>query len=112
MIRRILQDKIVQSLQRFPAVGLIGARQVGKTTLAKMITASWPKESLYIDLERPADYAALAEPERFLSRHVEKLVIIDEVQLRGELFPVLRSLIDVDRRPGRFLLLGSSIARI
>jgi predicted AAA+ superfamily ATPase len=50
----------------------------------------------------------LSEPERFLSRHAEKLIIIDEIQLRGELFPVLRSLIDMDRRPGRFLLLGSS----
>lgn len=95
-------------MQRFPAVGLIGARQVGKTTLAKMIAERWPKESLYIDLERPSDYAALSEPERFLSRHTQKLVIIDEIQSRRELFPVLRSLIDMDRHPGRFLLLGSS----
>jgi len=95
-------------MQRFPAVGLIGARQVGKTTLAKMIAERWPKETLYIDLERPSDYAALSEPERFLSRHSQELIIIDEIQLRSELFPVLRSLIDMDRRPGRFLLLGSS----
>ena len=108
MIERVLQKQIVQSLQHFPAVGLIGARQVGKTTLAKMIAERWPNETLYIDLERPSDYTALSEPERFLSRHTEKLVIIDEIQLRGELFPVLRSLIDMDRRPGRFLLLGSS----
>ena len=108
MIERVLQSQIIQSLQRFPAVGLIGARQVGKTTLAKMITERWPKESLYLDLELPSDHTALSEPERFLSRHTQKLVIIDEIQLRRELFPVLRSLIDMDRRPGRFLLLGSS----
>lgn len=108
MIKRALEKQIVQSLQRFPAVGLIGARQVGKTTLAKMIADHWPKESLYIDLERPSDYTAMSEPERFLSRHAQKLVIIDEIQLRRELFPVLRSLIDMDRRAGRFLLLGSS----
>jgi predicted AAA+ superfamily ATPase len=108
MIERALQQQIVQSLRRFPAVGLIGARQVGKTTLAKMIVERWPEECLYIDLERPADHAALSEPERFLSRHTQKLVIIDEIQVRGELFPVLRSLIDMDRHPGRFLLLGSS----
>ena len=108
MIKRILQNQIEQSLQRFPAVGLIGARQVGKTTLAKMIADRWPNESLYIDLERPSDYTALSEPERFLSRYAKKLVIIDEIQLRRELFPVLRSLIDMDRCPGRFLLLGSS----
>jgi predicted AAA+ superfamily ATPase len=108
MIKRILHDEIVESMQRCPVVGLIGARQVGKTTLAKMIADEWPGESLYLDLERPSDYAALSEPEHLLSRHADKLVIIDEIQLRGELFPVLRSLIDVNRRPGRFLLLGSS----
>ena len=108
MIRRILQSNIEQSLQRFPAVGLIGARQVGKTTLAQMIAKNWPDAYLYLDLERPTDYSTLSEPELFLSRHSKKLVIIDEIQLRGELFPVIRSLIDMDRQPGRFLLLGSS----
>lgn len=108
MIKRILHSGIEKSLQRFPAVGLIGARQVGKTTLAKMIAQNWSKETLYLDLERPTDYTALSEPERFLSRHANKLVIMDEIQLRGEIFPVLRSLIDMERHPGRFLLLGSS----
>jgi len=103
-----LENNLCQSLERFPAVGLIGARQVGKTTLAKMIRERWPRESLYLDLERPADYASLSEPERFLVRHADKLVVIDEIQLRAELFPVLRSLIDMDRYAGRFLLLGSS----
>ncbi len=108
MIKRILHSDIVRSLQRFPAVGLIGARQVGKTTLAKMIAQDWPQETLYLDLERPSDYTALSEPERFLSRHTNKLVILDEIQLRGEIFPVLRSLIDMKRQFGRFLLLGSA----
>lgn len=108
MIKRLLHNQILQSLQHFPAVGLVGARQVGKTTLAKMIAEQWPEKTLYLDLERPADYSALNEPELFLSRHSDKLVIIDEVQLRGNLFPVLRSLIDMARHPGRFLLLGSS----
>ncbi len=108
MIKRELEKQINQSLSRFPAVGIIGARQVGKTTLAKMIAEQWPTENLYLDLERPADYAALSEPERFLARHADKLVIIDEIQLQPKLFPVLRSLIDMDRHPGRFLLLGSS----
>jgi predicted AAA+ superfamily ATPase len=108
MIKRDLENQILQSLKLFPAAGLIGARQVGKTTLSKMIADTWSKESLYVDLERPSDYTALSEPELFLSRHAKKLVIIDEIQLRGELFPVLRSLIDMDRHPGRFLLLGSS----
>jgi uncharacterized protein len=108
MIDRILHRDILQSLRHFPAVGLVGARQVGKTTLAQMIAGQWPEKTLYLDLERPSDYAALSEPELFLTRHTKKLVIIDEIQLRGDLFPVLRSLIDMDRRSGRFLLLGSS----
>lgn len=108
MINRVLYNQVLQSLQHFPAVGLIGARQVGKTTLAKMIANQWPDKTLYLDLEKPTDYSTLNEPELFLSRHSDKLVIIDEIQLRGELFPVLRSLIDMDRHPGRFLLLGSS----
>jgi len=108
MINRVLYRNIVQSLQHFPAVGLVGARQVGKTTLAQMITKQWPEKTLYLDLERPSDYSTLSEPELFLSRQADKLVIIDEIQLRGDLFPVLRSLIDMDRRPGRFLLAGSS----
>jgi len=53
MFRRILQDSIVESLRHFPAVGLIGARQVGKTTLAQMISDEWSGECVYLDLERP-----------------------------------------------------------
>jgi hypothetical protein len=108
MINRTLQSQIIKSLQHFPAVGLVGPRQVGKTTLAQMIAKQWPQKTLYLDLEKPTDYSSLAEPEYFLSRHIDKLVIIDEIQLRPELFPVLRSLIDAQRHPGRFLLLGSS----
>ncbi len=108
MIQRILHSQILQSLQHFPAVGLIGARQVGKTTLARVIAKQWPEKTLYLDLELPTDYSTLSEPELFLSQHAEKLIIIDEIQLRSDLFPVLRSLIDMDRHPGRFLLLGSS----
>jgi predicted AAA+ superfamily ATPase len=108
MINRILNRDILKSLMHFPAVGLVGARQVGKTTLAQMIAKQWPEKTLYLDLERPTDYSTLSEPELFLTRHTDKLVIIDEIQLRSDLFPVLRNLIDMDRRPGRFLLLGSS----
>ena len=89
MIKRRLQDDIVRSLQHFPAVGLVGARQVGKTTLAQMIANEWAGECEYLDLERPADYAVLSEPERFLDRYAERLVIIDEIQVQPALFPVL-----------------------
>lgn len=67
-----------------------------------------PGKSLYLDLERPRDLARLTDPDLFLSQHKDDLVYLDEVQRMPTLFPVLRSLIDDDARPGRFLLLGSA----
>ena len=107
MIPRRLAPLLRQSLRRFPAVGLVGSRQVGKTTLAKAVAAE-ATGSLYLDLERPADLARLREPEMYLELHQDELVILDEVQRLPGLFPVLRALIDAHPRHGRFLLLGSA----
>ncbi len=107
MINRRLLPEIAHSLLEFPAVALLGPRQAGKTTLARVIAAQRP-DSLFLDLERPSDLAKLADPELFLSRHVGQLVVLDEIQRQPELFAVLRSLIDEKRIPGRFLLLGSA----
>jgi hypothetical protein len=94
----------------FPAVALLGPRQVGKTTLARALAESM--DSVYLDLELPSDLAKLAEPELYLAEHEDRLVIIDEIQRAPELFRVLRGLIDIGRRrgrrSGRFLLLGSA----
>ncbi|GAO34775.1 ATPase [Sulfuricella sp. T08] len=106
IIRRILPN-IEKALVQFPAVALLGPRQAGKTTLARSVGSSHVN-SLYLDLERPSDLAKLADPELFLSRHVDQLVVLDEIQRQPDLFPVLRALIDENRRPGRFLLLGSA----
>lgn len=108
MIRRALEASVADSLSRFPVVGLLGARQVGKTTLAKRLAAQVKGTSVYLDLERPSDLARLSEPELYLRQHSSELVILDEVQRRPDLFPVLRSLVDEERRPGRFLVLGSA----
>ncbi len=107
MINRHLLPDIARSLAEFPAVALLGPRQAGKTTLAKLI-ADAQAGSLMLDLERPSDLAKLADPELFLSRHGDRLVVLDEIQRQPELFAVLRALIDENRRPGRFLLLGSA----
>jgi predicted AAA+ superfamily ATPase len=107
MFSRSIEPTLLESLARFPAVALVGPRQVGKTTLAKRIAAGHP-DSLYLDLERPSDLARIAEPELTLSPRAKQLVVIDEVQHAPSLFPVLRSLIDERRVPGRFLLLGSA----
>ena len=107
MISRRLLPLIEHSLTEFPAVALLGPRQAGKTTLARIIAQKRPT-SLYLDLERPSDLAKLTDPELFLSRHTDQLVVMDEVQRQPELFAVLRALIDEKRTPGRFLLLGSA----
>jgi uncharacterized protein len=107
MINRRLYPIVEHALEQFPAVALLGPRQAGKTTLARTIAAT-RADSLYLDLERPSDLAKLAEPELFLSRHADHLVVLDEIQRRPELFSILRALIDDNRRPGRFLLLGSA----
>ena len=95
---------------QFPAMAVLGPRQVGKTTLALEIAEE--TDALSLDLEHPTDLAKLSDPADYLSRHQDKLVVLDEIQRVPELFPVLRSLIDQSKRAGRrsgqFLLLGSA----
>ena len=107
---RKAQADVTALLARHPAVGLLGPRQAGKTTLALEIARQRP--SLYLDLESPSDRAKLAEPELYFSQHSGKLMILDEIQRIPELFQVLRGVIDRVRRTGRrngqFLVLGSA----
>jgi predicted AAA+ superfamily ATPase len=110
MISRWLTNEIKQKIAQVPAVALLGARQVGKTTLAKTIAKGM--DSAYLDLEAPEDLLKLSDPAAFLSVHSDKLVILDEIQRAPNLFPVLRGLIDRNREQGRksgqFLFLGSA----
>ncbi len=108
MIDRRLLQEVLASLLRFPVVGLVGSRQVGKTTLAKTVTGTMKTTTTYLDLERPSNLARLADPEIYLEQHSNDLVVIDEIQRIPDLFPLLRALVDADRRPGRFLVLGSA----
>ncbi|MCC6658003.1 MAG: ATP-binding protein [Rhodocyclaceae bacterium] len=105
MIKRQILPRLKQSLAEFPAVALLGPRQVGKTTLAHSLAGG---EAVFLDLERPADLARLRDAETYLESVSGRFVIVDEVQRMPELFPVLRVLIDRNRRAGRFLLLGSA----
>ena len=107
MIRRILQSAVEHRLAQFPAVVLLGPRQVGKTTLAQAVAAEHA-DSLLLDMERPADRAVLGQPDLFLPLQRDRLVVLDEVQHLPGLFAALRPEIDAARRPGRFLLLGSA----
>lgn len=107
MFKRICEDSLMQALGWSPAVAILGARQVGKTTLARQIAALQP-DALYLDLEQPQARARIEEPEMFFAANRNRLVVLDEIQNAPELFSVLSGEIDADRRPGRFLILGSA----
>ena len=94
-------------LNQFPVVGLVGARQVGKTTLARSLAASAPGPVTFFDLEDPADLARLADP-RLALESLTGLVVIDEVQHSEGLIALLRVLVDRPGNQTRFLILGSA----
>lgn len=105
MLARNLHNKIESLLQQFPVVVIVGSRQCGKTTLARMIAPEWH----YFDLERGSDRDLISRDFDFFFREYPHQVIIDEAQSLPQLFTELRSVVDSDRtRRGRFLLTGSS----
>jgi predicted AAA+ superfamily ATPase len=108
VIERQIIPELLDSMSYFPVLGLVGPRQVGKTTLAKYVSDKVGKESVYIDLENPRDIAKLSDPNLFFELNEDKCVILDEIQRQPELFVILRSMVDRNRIPGRFLILGSA----
>ena len=103
--RPALALRLVRALRGSPVVALIGPRQCGKTTLARTLAAA--RRSVYFDLEDPLDLERLAQPKLALAG-LDCLVVIDEIQRRPDLFPVLRVLADEARPRRRFLILGSA----
>ena len=103
--RATLQNRPMQALAGNPVTVMVGPRQCGKSTLARTMAATQP--STYFDLELPSDRARLQEPELMLSG-LKGLVILDEIQLRPELFSLLRPLADRAGPENRYLLLGSA----
>ena len=108
MIQRHIIELILDRAKRFPVVGVIGPRQVGKTTLVKSILKVTPKDSVYLDMELPSDLNQLREPELYFTENIKRTVVLDEIQHKPGLFPVMRSMIDVNRKPGRFIVTGSA----
>jgi len=94
-------------LSRYPVVAILGARQVGKTTLARQLVARTRIPPTMFDLENPIDLARLDDPMLAL-QNLTGLVVLDEIQRRPALFPVLRVLADRPQVPARFLVLGSA----
>lgn len=106
-VRRVLERDLATSVGESPVVAVLGPRQCGKSTLIRHL-AEKRKNSAFLDLERPSDLAKLTDPEFYLSRLRGRLVCIDEIQSRPDLFPVLRALCDENRRAGQFMISGSA----
>jgi uncharacterized protein len=106
-------EYIKTSLTYFPVVAILGARQVGKTTISKSLETSVNRKTIYFDLESFEDLNKIKlNTEYLLDFCKDHLVIIDEVQVFPELFSLIRSLVDRHRINGRFLLLGSASPRL
>ena len=108
MFNRTVAQELLELVADRPVVALVGPRQVGKTTLVLNVTSQLAAPSIYLDLESAQDLNRLQNPELYLSERQENLIIMDEIQRMPQLFPLLRSLIDRHRVPGRFILLGSA----
>lgn len=104
---RIISSETKKRLQNNPIAAILGPRQCGKSTFAKNYIQNI-KNSLYIDLENPVDLNKLDDPLSFFEINTEKLVCLDEIQRRPDLFPALRSIIDKSGKNGQLLILGSA----
>lgn len=108
MIDRVHEIATLKELiKRHPVVGIVGARQVGKTTLARAVASGFPGPVAYYDLENLEDAARLEDPMLAL-KELKGLVIVDEIQRSPALFDTLRVLVDRPGKSTRFLVLGSS----
>lgn len=107
-IIRTSVDRLRFLVEAFPVVCVVGPRQVGKTTLVEGLTDGVGRPALYLDLESSRDLAKLSNAELYFDQRSDHLIILDEIQRRPDLFPLLRAVIDRDRKPGRFMLLGSA----
>ncbi len=109
MIQRIIENQVIFGLSFQPSVAILGPRQVGKTTFVKQLQGKLSKPSIYFDLERSSDLSKFQHDRlAFLETMQDQIVILDEIQRLPEIFPDIRSLIDQNRVPARFILLGSA----
>jgi predicted AAA+ superfamily ATPase len=106
MKRQFFLDQIDYQFSIHPICGLLGPRQVGKTTIAKEYATRFTSVQL-LDLENPFDLVRLENPMLTLSAIQAELIVIDEIQLRPDLFPILRVLVD-EKKNRKFLILGSA----
>ena len=108
MIRTIYLELIKRYFRVFPITAILGARQVGKTTLARQFAAEQSLKIEFFDLEDPMDLTRLDNPMLALTKYSDCLIVIDEIQRRPDLFPILRVLVDHPDKKYKFLILGSA----
>lgn len=106
-IKRVLEIKVLESLENNPVTAITGPRQCGKSTLARSVIKN-RDNTIFLDLEKPSDLNKLDNAGWFLQSQKDKLIVLDEIQRKPGLFPLIRSLCDEWRQNGRFLILGSA----
>ncbi|MDZ7607117.1 MAG: ATP-binding protein [Cyclobacteriaceae bacterium] len=106
-INRLIEKSLEEFTNFFPATAILGPRQCGKSTLIKEFLRK-NQNSLYLDLQLDSDRQKLTAPEQFFSFYADRQICLDEIQRVPEIFSVLRSMIDKNRIPGRFIILGSA----
>lgn len=108
MIQRIISEQLRLLLGQFPAVALLGPRQVGKTTLTKHLMKLEEYDPVYLDLEDDRDLARMENADFIFAQYQDRCIVLDEIQRMPDLFRQLRPVIDRNRKPGRFVLTGSA----
>jgi hypothetical protein len=106
-LKRTITRDIIERLKNNPVVAILGPRQCGKSTLAREVLSS-RKDAIYLDLEKPSDLNKLNEPEIFFNANRRRLICLDEIQRKPDLFPLIRSIVDENRDNGQLLVLGSA----
>lgn len=107
ILKRSDLNDVITYIEIFPVVAIIGPRQVGKSTLAKIILENF-SNSKYLDLEKPRDLNVLDNAEFYFNQNVNNLICLDEIQRKPELFSLLRSHINSNDRKPKFIILGSA----
>ncbi len=105
---RFIEKEVIRSLKNNPVTAIIGSRQSGKSTMAHKLVNQLTEDHVFLDLERHSDLSALDNAEWFFKNNKGKLICLDEIQRKPEIFPLIRSLVDEWGDNGHFLVLGSA----